>query len=183
MTIDDPLDFVGAPELGVAFAIVFGAFLVFGRLITTVGPPPGDPKPLRLEMPLTKKKAGDLIETWKKRGQIDAMRKWVLADFPWLVAYSLSIAAAGSLAGRAAESAFHSGDARTVGAVFVYAGWIAGALDVLENVCMLGMLGGHVSQPVPGLTTLFAGLKWLIAAIAAIGALGLLISSAVAAVT
>jgi hypothetical protein len=177
--IDDPLGFIGTPALGVVMAIALGAVTVFGRMITAVGPPRSE-KPVRLELPLTTNRATTLIESWRASEQLDAMRRWVMADFPWIVAYSASIAIAGSLAGRAAAAGLDSPDAETVGAAFTYAGFVAGALDVLENFGMLAMLGGHLSQPVPLFTTVVSALKWLLIGIAVIGSLGLLIASAVA---
>lgn len=180
--IDDPLGCIGTPELGVLFTIAFGGVFVFGRLDMAFRPPV-PPKPVKLETPWNQGNASELIEYWRSRGQLAAVRRWVIADFPLLLVYSAALAAVGSLAGRAGACPFDDEDARSIGAIFTYAGWLAGLFDVFEDVGMLAMLKGRVEQPVPGLTSAFAVAKWVCLGVAGLGSSVLLVASLIAAVT
>ena len=167
--MSDPLDFIATAELGIVLGIALVGVYTAGRLLMAVGPADPEVKPVKLELPGSSANAKRLVEAWEKRGALGAVKRWVYADFPFLLAYGVAIAALGSLAGRAANDA-------TLGAVFTYAGLAAALLDVFENFGMLAMIGKHVKQPLPAATTLVSAVKWVLALGGALGSLGVLIA-------
>jgi hypothetical protein len=180
--MSDPFDSIDTAPLGIVCAIALVSVYAGARLIKAVGPADREVKPIRLELPVSKPNAKRLVEDWGKRGVLGAVKRWVYADFLFLLAYAIALAAGGSLAGRAAAAALDAdpSDVTTVGAAFTYAGLIAGGLDVIENGLMLRMIAKHWGQPIPAATTLVSGAKWLLLVIAVPGTVGLLIASAVA---
>jgi hypothetical protein len=166
--VSDPLDFIGTAELGIACGIALVGVYTTGRLIKAIGPSDPAVKPLKLELPVTSATAKRLVEDWEKRDALGAVKRFVYADFLFLLCYGVAIAALGSLAGRAADDA-------TLGAVFTYAGLAAAVLDILENAGMLRMMGKHFEQPLPVATTIVSAIKWVLAAVGVIGSLAVLI--------
>ena len=174
--MSDPLGSIGSPELGILLAIALAALCSAARLLQAVGPLDPEVPPIKLELPLRTSKAKKLVEDWEKSRELGAVRRWVYADFPFLLCYGAALAAVGSLAGRAA------GDAR-LGAVFVWAGLAAPLFDVLEDLGMLRMLRKHFGQPLPAATTVVSAIKWVLALGVGVGSLGVLVVSAVDALT
>jgi hypothetical protein len=162
-----PLHSIGSAELGIVFAIALTGSWAASRLIEAVGP--GDPsvRPIRLECPLTASKARELVEGWEKSGNIGAVRRWVYADFFFLLCYGVALVAVGTLAGRAAESA-------TLATVFFWTGLGAPVFDVFEDVGMLKMLRKHFGAR-PALTSAVSAIKWVLAIGVGVGSLGVLV--------
>jgi hypothetical protein len=180
--VSDPLDFIGTAPLGIACGIALLGVYTTGRVIVAVGPADADVKPIRLEAPRSTANARRLVEEWERRGALGAIKRWVYADFPFLIAYALAIAAAGSLAARASIAGLdaHAPDMTKVGALFTYMGLAAGVLDAVEDVLMLAILRKRWQQPIPAATTAVSAMKWILVGFAAIGSVGLLIASAFA---
>jgi hypothetical protein len=95
---------------------------------------------------------------------VDAAKTSLYLDFPFLLTYAIALSAACAvLAARAAERG--SAWLAAAGRAIAWAAPIAAALDAIENVALLRVLGGHVDQPWPGLATGAASVKFALLAV------------------
>jgi hypothetical protein len=110
--------------------------------------------------------SADALEQTNRLGPdgVDAAKNSLYLDFPYLITYALALSAACAvLAARAAER----GSARlaAAGRIVAWIAPIAAALDAIENVSLLRVLGGHVDQPWPGLVFGAASVKFALLAV------------------
>jgi hypothetical protein len=95
---------------------------------------------------------------------VDAAKTSLYLDFPYLITYALALSAACAvLAARAAERG--SAGLAAAGRAIMWAAPVAAALDVIENVSLLRVLGGHVDQPWPALVFGAASVKFALLAV------------------
>src|SRR3954447_2127833 len=139
--------------------MAFFVFLVVGNLARVLGPPPGTPGQLCFELTFTRKRAEKIIDAWKRANALKAARNAIYADFPFLVAYGVMIATAGSAAGRGF-------DEPSSGAAITWIGLLAPLFDAVENVGLLRMLKRGAGQPLPAITSTVSAVKWLLLAAA-----------------
>jgi hypothetical protein len=168
--LDDPLDFIGSAALGAILLIAVALFWGLERLMKALGPT--KPKVVCLELPGSTKRANEIIGAWKRRDAVDGARYAIYVDFAYLIAYGVLIAAIGSLLGRADDN-------EDLGALVTYIGLAAPLLDAAENSLMLAMLKRGTGQPLPALTTLVAGVKWVLIVVAAVAGVVLLAQAVV----
>ena len=154
----DPLAFLSTAEVGALLAVALG-------LAATCGPffPSLEPGILRLEVAGRPRRAEAIVRAWEARGALGAARRSIAVDWPFIVFYSVALAALGTLAGRA-------GDAETAGAALAYAGVAAGLLDVVENVGLRRMLDRRFGFAL--VTACLACLKFVLIVAVALVALG-----------
>ena len=95
---------------------------------------------------------------------VDAAKTSLYLDFPMLITYAIALSAACAvLASRAAERG--SAGLAAAGRIIVWAAPVAAALDAIENVSLLRVLGGHVDQPWPALVFGAASVKFALLAV------------------
>jgi len=95
---------------------------------------------------------------------VDAAQMSIYLDFPFLVLYALALSAACAvLAARAADRGATA--LAAAGRLMVWAAPVAAALDAVENVALLRVLGGQTGQPWPGIAYGFASVKFVLLAV------------------
>lgn len=132
-----------------------------------------------LQLARTAGRARTLVDAWTRRGMLGAVRRNVLLDFGFLVAYSSLLAFLSLLVDRGATaSGFAPLSTEHVGTAFALAAWSAGSLDAVENMALLGMLeeNAHISAARTRTVWAAAVLKFLLIACA----LGWIVSAPIA---
>ena len=102
----------------------------------------------------TEEEAREILDDWGEEGQ-NAARRSLIADFPYLIAYAVFLAAGCTVAAGRFAARGWSGVAR-LGAPLGWAMFAAGAFDAIENVALLRVLDGNL-DPWPGIA-LFAAI-------------------------
>ncbi|NMO18532.1 hypothetical protein HPC49_52400 [Pyxidicoccus fallax] len=137
-----------SPKKPVLIALtVVGALgvLLIGRQMPVRG---GDI--LALEFVWTPEQALALLDAWGPL-KYDAARMSVWVDFPFIAAYATLLMGLVLLAARASR-----GGLQRLGLGLALVPWLAGLLDVVENLCLLRILDGPADPPGP-LVTMLAG--------------------------
>lgn len=117
---------------------------------------------LDLELMRTSADAAEQVARLGPAG-VDAAQMSIYLDFPYLVLYGVVFSAACALlAARAADRGLAT--MAGVGRLVAWAAVIAAALDAIENVALLRVLGGQVDQPWPGIAFGFATVKFALLA-------------------
>jgi len=168
--VDAVLSGMSAWELALLFALGVALTVLTGSLLPRVEMPEARRGIVSLQLARTAPRARALVEAWQCRGMLDAVRWNVRLDFPFLVAYSLTLAVGCLLVEQAAtRSGLVADGVDGVGAVFAAAGLAAGAFDFAENVATLPMLReGAVISPARARTVIsLAALKFALVVIAA----------------
>jgi len=156
--------FSGLPRLLQAslFAALLIATILLGRYLLELGKlsdqrlhPFGV---LAIEAPGSPANARQFVERLGADG-VESVRRQTRFDFAFLVAYALTL----SLACGLIADGFAGGPMKAYGIMIAWAALMAGALDAVENVAMLQMLGGSFQTPWPQLATVCASLKFSIA--------------------
>ena len=122
----------------------------------------GGPGIIGFEVAGTEKEAQEILEEWGAQGRDDA-RVSILADFPYLVAYSVFLAVGCTIA---SERLGRRGMTRLAG-LGPLLGWsmfAAAVFDAIENVAMLRVIDGHTATW-PGIALYAAIPKFAIAAL------------------
>ncbi len=125
-------------------------------------------------------RAGEIIASWRRGRLLEGgpsrprpeLQIWL--DFPFLATYSTFLALLWlALAGRWRRADWRWPAVRRLAGVLAAVGiaqWVAGAFDLIENIALLGQLGGGTSDQLAGLAhwcarwkfgLLFVGLGWL----------------------
>jgi hypothetical protein len=101
----------------------------------------GGPGIVAFEFAGTEDRAEEILDEWGEEGR-DAARVSLVVDYAFLVAYSLFLAVACTVA---SERLARRGLARVgrAGAPLAWAQFIAGACDAIENAALLRVLEGH----------------------------------------
>jgi hypothetical protein len=154
--MNGPLSSLRDTEVAAIFVIAVGATVSWGTLF-----PPLRPIIVRLELAPTTIHVQEVIGAWESAGLVDDAKRSVLIDLVWIVCYTSMLATVGELAARAADAGEMASAIRSVTAVLVYLAVAAGVLDYVENAGLWFLLAGNHAQPVPALTTVASGLKWL----------------------
>ena len=122
------------------------------------------------ETPGTVERADQILTAWGGAGETAMW--WQLAlDVPFILGFSLFLAAACTAVARRAASASMPRLERVAHAM-AWLGPLAGALDLTQDVCSVVMLSGHVAQPWPRLSTIAISFVAPLAALAGLFALG-----------
>jgi len=161
--VNAPLGVLRDSELATLFVIATGATLVWFSLFPRLRP-----NIIALELAPTTTCVRKVVGAWTSRGLLGDAKRSVVIDLVWIPFYTAMLASAAVLAERAAAAAEIS---PPVVAMLVYVALTAGVLDYLENAGLWRLLTGHEAQPVPALTTLVSGLKWLAIFLVALEAL------------
>ena len=103
----------------------------------------GGPGIVPFEVAGTEDEAEDILEEWGEDGQDDA-RVSVVVDFGYLIAYSIFLAVACTIASERFERRGMERFAG-VGPLLGWAMFAAGAFDAIENVAMLRVLDDHIA--------------------------------------
>ena len=120
----------------------------------------GGPGIISFEVSGTQDQAEETLEDWGEEGKDDA-RVSIFVDFPYIVAYSIFLAAGCTIC---AERFARRGMDRLAG-IGPLLGWsmiIAGLLDAIENVAMLRVIAGY-TETWPGIALYAATPKFAIA--------------------
>lgn len=142
--------------------VFFVFFLVVGRAMKTISESV-KPAPIRFEFPWTQRGADEILGQWDDAAK-RAMRKNLMLDFVFIVAYVGCLAVAGAMATGALQPA------PWVGAATAWAVIAAGLLDVCENIGQFAMLAGRRGLW-PQFTSVCATAKFLLVGIALLYAL------------
>jgi hypothetical protein len=134
-----------------------------------------------LELARTPAAADEIVQSWRARGLIGAARRNIWVDFLFLTIYSTSLALLVTLSARAAVATAlverRRGEA--AGAVGALAMWTAGALDAVENVALLRMLGGRIDRLSVRVSFASAAAKFILVGAGIVGSFAALAASAV----
>lgn len=123
-----------------------------------------------LELAWTGANAREVVESWKSERLKRTAYCQVLLDFIFIAGYTALLIAVALSSERAANAAGLTCLA-WVAHLAVYGGLAAGILDCFENIGLLAMLSGCINTPIAFLTSIFASVKFLLAA--AVGAIAL----------
>jgi hypothetical protein len=116
-----------------------------------------------LQLAWTPERARRILGAWAARGWLGRARKSVYVDFPFIAAYSGTLACLGLCAGRVAGwgGIMDDADAHDFGASVAVAMIAAGACDVAENLALLGVLSGRYA-PWTAVMSSFASTKLML---------------------
>ena len=153
--MEAPLGSLRDGEVTTIFVIALGATAVWFLLF-----PPLRPTIVSLELARTTARVRRILGAWESHAMSKAAKRSVLTDLAWIPLYTVALAGLAILASRAAVAADAGETLPSAFAVLAYVALAAGALDYLENAGLWRLLGGHVAQPVPALTSLVSFLKW-----------------------
>lgn len=132
--------------LTIAATLVIGCFML-GPILRTKAAPHGI---VSLELAGDVKQAQSVINSWDDKARQFAFKSTLL-DFLFIVAYSTALGLACVLAHKvyADTGALAILGAPWIGTLLAWGLTAAGALDIIENVALLIMLGGNVTEPWP----------------------------------
>jgi hypothetical protein len=124
---------------------------------------------INLEFPWTEERAASIVKVWSGRGLVGKAVQQTELDFILLLLYPAALSLAGTMV-------VGSGDGPLAAAVsfFSWAVLLCTPLDAFENLMILRMLSGSSASPVPQLTTISAGLKFLLVASSVVSMLSML---------
>jgi hypothetical protein len=167
-------------ELGLLFALSLVSTALVGALMPRVRP-----AIVRLQLAWSPACARRIIDCWAAAASIKRAKRSVHLDYAFLVGYAATLALLVLLAARAADaSGLMSEDtADTFALVGALAMVGAGALDAVENVGLLVMLGGRISRAWTVFTTLCAGTKFALVIAGVVTALVVLAAALVESLT
>ena len=108
-------------------------------------------------------RADEILAEWGDSGQ-DAAREQLLIDFAFMIAYgTFLVLAVAAVRDRVRDRGWPRFAA--VGTVVVPFGAAAAAFDAMENACLLAVLG-EAGSAFPALAAIFAGIKFILLAMA-----------------
>jgi len=136
--------------------------ITLGRIDPSLRCPAHEPCPniVDLELAGSGARASEIIATWEGANVIPLAVGSLLLDFPFLVLYSLTLAALCLAASRFA-AATHPGFEPT-GLVLAWGVYAAGLLDAVENMALLAVLGLEAAVPAPQIAAAAATVKFLL---------------------
>jgi hypothetical protein len=131
----------------------------------------GGPGIVSFEVAGTADRAQEIVDEWGEDGR-DAARLSLIVDYPFLIAYSLFLAVACTVASERFARRGHAGAAR-VGVPLAWAQFVAGACDAIENAALLRVLDGHtdvypalaLAAAIPKFTLAGLGLLYAVAGV------------------
>ena len=119
---------------------------------------------LDLELAPTKAKAQKVVNDWKKAGLVEHALEDIRFDYAFIALYSTTLALLAFIGAQ-----MLTGFLARVGPALGWSMWLAGALDVVENVGMTIELRGRPA--IAPLVCAAAGVKWLLVIIGVIDGL------------
>jgi hypothetical protein len=145
--------------LWVAGACALALWLFLAIQDRKISETPG-PGIIPFEVAGTQEHAEEILDDWGGEGR-DAARVSLIADYPYIVAYSIFLAVGCTIA---AERLDRRGMRRLsrIGPVLAWAQFVAGALDAIEDAALLRVLDGH-TEAYPGIAFVAAVGKFALA--------------------
>jgi hypothetical protein len=145
--------------LWVAGACALALWLFLAIQDRQISDTPG-PGIIPFEVAGTQERAEEILDDWGKEGR-DAARVSLIADYPYIVAYSIFLAvgctiAAGRLGRRGMQRLSR------IGPPLGWAQFVAGAFDAIEDAALLRVLDGH-TEAYPGIAFVAAVGKFALA--------------------
>jgi hypothetical protein len=179
--MDDPLSFIPDANLGILFGMSAALAALWSTLfpaLKTLQSPHGI---VSLQLALRPLKVRSIISAWERSGQMGAARRSLWLDLPYIALYVLALASLAALTGRAtaASGLLPAAHGETVAAIGVLLALATGVLDLIENLGLVLALRGRSAQPVPLITAAAATAKLLLLLALPLGAVDLLIASAI----
>jgi hypothetical protein len=104
--------------------------------------------------------AKTIVDAWDRAGLLGVARASVGWDYPFLVAYSTTLAFACLIAAAALRRRGSPWDG--VAQKLAWLQWVAGGLDVVENLALLRMLAAHTASPWPQIAFACAAPKFIL---------------------
>jgi hypothetical protein len=142
MTVTHPFDRIPPGRLRVYFVPVLGVTVAVGVALLLLDP--GGKGIVGLEVAGSVEEARRVMAVWTDRDRIHAAFGTGL-DYLFLLAYANAIALA-CIWGR---RVFRRAWLVTLGGLLAWGAWLAGALDMVENIAMLDMIRGPITSPAP----------------------------------
>jgi len=138
-------------------ALALWIFLAIQDMEISETPGPGI---IPFEVAGTSEHAREILDDWGQEGR-DAARVSLIADYPYIVAYSIFLALACTIA---AERLGRRGLERLsrIGPALGWAQFVAGAFDAIEDAALLRVLDGH-TDVYPGIAFVAAVGKFALA--------------------
>jgi hypothetical protein len=160
---------MNAGELGILLGVAASGTYLLAQQFPKLKPPSAYGI-VKFELTWRSRTAREILADWKSHGVIARARTSIALDWAFIPAYSSTLALAAILLGRAA-------DADSLAGAAACGAWVAGGLDLVENIGLLRMLAGHTDQPVPLFTSVVSLAKWLLIAATGVAILVLAIRS------
>lgn len=110
-----------------------------------------------LEFAATPKRLSELISVW----DISIVKMNIWLDFLFIISYVLFLSLAAELCARK----WPAGIMRQTGLTLAWAAYVAGILDIAENILMLQSIDGYFTTTTLQLTYYFGAVKFMLAAI------------------
>jgi hypothetical protein len=179
--MDDPLSFIPDANLGILFGMSAALAALCSALFPALRTPQSPAGILSLQLAPSPSKVRAIVGAWDRDGQMSAAWRSLWLDLPFIALYVLALASLASLVGAAtaAGGLLPAAHGETVAAVGVLLSLVTGVLDLIENAGLVMALRGHSAQPVPLITAAAATAKMLLLLALPLGALDLLIASAI----
>jgi hypothetical protein len=149
-----PYTIVPPPYRWLVLLVLIGLTFGIGWILAVIGPTPSGNL---LQRAWSEANARALMKTWGSAGTLRAIHNvWV--DFLFIPAYVITIVFACSWLADASGP----GNWQDLGIALARAMWVAGFLDVIEDIGLLAMLYGRISDRIAQVTTFCASAKYAI---------------------
>ncbi|MFQ6088440.1 MAG: hypothetical protein ACE5K0_06025 [Candidatus Methanofastidiosia archaeon] len=145
----------------VSFLATLGLMYIMSDINTKLKSTEGSFDIVDFEFAFTEDKAREILQSWKAELQEQAKRS-IKIDFPFIIVYSLFLSSLTLLLARTFK-----GTKRSIGIVLTLFPFLAGILDVLENVLLLSVLNSpnNINEIYVFIAGLAASVKFLLLSI------------------